>query len=445
MKELRVALVPIARVNFDMELAEKITNQFRSNLIFNGLKVVGGKKLITNLDQARQAVEELAGDVFELLLIFQATFADSTMVTYLAEQIDKPIFLWSVPEEPNGGRLRLNSLCGINLAGHALSLAGRDYEFVYTHQNDTQGFKKVRSIASAASVVEKLKSTRLGVVGEHPAGMDTCHLDADDLKRRFGVEFVNIDLNTVFERVRSMEKGKIEPVRAQLDKKLNNLNELEQSPVNGTLSTYVVLSEIAKEERLDGIAVRCWPEFFTDLQCSACGAISLLTDKGIPSSCEADANGTLTQLILQWLSDSAAFGTDMVSVNYDEDHFIVWHCGLGPLSLADPAFQPRGTVHSNRKLPLLMEFPFKPGAVTAARLSRTVDGLRLVVGRGEMLSAPLSFSGTSGVLRFETPAKDVLDTIIREGLEHHIAVTYGDFKDDLFELSKMLDLPLLQL
>jgi L-fucose isomerase-like protein len=445
MQELRVALIPIARVNFDMELAEKITSQFRSSLIFNGLKVVQGKKLVTNLDQAKQAIAELADEKFELLLIFQATFADSTMVTYLAEQIDKPIFLWSVPEEPNGGRLRLNSLCGINLAGHALSLAGREYDFVYTHQNDTQGFKKVRSIVSAASVVEKLKSTRLGVVGEHPAGMDTCHLDASELRDRFGVDVVNIDLNSVFERVRSMDMGKVEPVRARLDKKLSNLNELDQSPVNGTLSTYVVLSEIAKEEGLDGIAVRCWPEFFTDLQCSACGAISMLTDNGIPCSCEADANGTITQLMLQWLSDSVSFGTDMVSVNYDEDHFVVWHCGLGPLSLADPAFQPRGTIHSNRRLPLLMEFPFKPGEVTAARLSRTPDGMRLVVGRGEMLSAPLSFSGTSGVLRFESPAEKVLDTIIREGLEHHIAITYGDYKDNLIELSKMLNLPLLQL
>lgn len=29
-----------------------------------------------------------------------------------------------------GGRLRLNSLCGINLAGHALMLRGISYEYV---------------------------------------------------------------------------------------------------------------------------------------------------------------------------------------------------------------------------------------------------------------------------------------------------------------------------
>jgi L-fucose isomerase-like protein len=193
------------------------------------------------------------------------------------------------------------------------------------------------------------------------------------------------------------------------------------------------------------MAVRCWPEFFTDLGCSACGAISMLTDGGIPSSCEADANGTITQLILHWLSGGSAFGTDIVSVDIKKDHFVVWHCGLAPLSMADPAVQPRATIHSNRKLPLLMEFPLKPGTVTIARLSQASGELQLVVGRGEMLSAPISFSGTSGVLRFERSAQDTLDTIISEGLEHHVALTYGDHLDALLELARMLELPVLRL
>jgi L-fucose isomerase-like protein len=92
-----------------------------------------------------------------------------------------------------------------------------------------------------------------------------------------------------------------------------------------------------------------------------------------------------------------------------------------------------------------MEFPLKPGTVTIARLSQASGELQLVAGRGEMLSAPISFSGTSGVLRFERPAQDTLDTIISEGLEHHVALTYGDHLDALLELARMLELPVLRL
>ena len=113
--------------------------------------------------------------------------------------------------------------------------------------------------------------------------------------------------------------------------------------------------------------------------------------------------------------------------------------------MADPEFPPRGTIHSNRKLPLLMEFPLKPGRVTLARLSEATGEYRLVVGGGEMLRAPLSFSGTSGVLRFDRPVLDVFDTILDEGLEHHIALAYGDHVEALLALARLLGLPVLRL
>jgi L-fucose isomerase-like protein len=445
MKELKVGLVQIARVNFDMQLAEQISASFRSNLVLNSLRVIGGDRLVTDEAMAGEVAAELRDLDFDLLLIFQATFADSSMVTLLANEIDRPIFLWAVPEAPTGGRLRLNSLCGINLAAHALRLSQIPYNYAYASVNDNQAFMKLRAVTAAASVFRRLGAAKLGIVGERPAGMDTCNLDEPTLKAELGVEVVNLELEKVFQRVRAMDSQAIKPVRQRLDARLPNLAELEQEPLNGTIGSYVVLKQLAQENDLDGIAVRCWPEFFTDLGCSACGAISMLTDGGIPSSCEADANGTITQLMLHWLSGGAAFGTDIVSVDVEQNHFVIWHCGLAPLSMADPTVQARATIHSNRKLPLLMEFPLKPGIVTIARISQATGELRLVAGRGQMLSAPNSFSGTSGVLRFERQAGEALDTILGEGLEHHIALTYGDHLAALLELARMLDIPVLRL
>ena len=130
--------------------------------------------------------------------------------------------------------------------------------------------------------------------------------------------------------------------------------------MRGTLSAYIALRRLAEENRLDGMGVRCWPQFFTDLKSAACGAMSMLSEEFIPCSCEADINGTITQLILQTVSGAPAFGTDVVSFEPDENLAVVWHCGLAPLSMADPAVKPRGTIHSNRLLPLLMEFPSNP-------------------------------------------------------------------------------------
>ena len=173
--------------------------------------------------------------------------------------------------------------------------------------------------------------------------------------------------------------------------------------------------------------------------------LSMLSDEMTPCSCEADVNGTLTQMILQAISGEPAFGTDMVSLDQDRDAVVVWHCGLAPLSMADPQ-SPRGvTIHSNRKLPLLFEFTLKPGRVTIARLSESSGEYRLVVAGAEVVRGPKSFSGTSGLIKFDSPAPEILDVILREGLEHHISLTYGDHITALVALADLLDLPVLDL
>jgi L-fucose isomerase-like protein len=266
------------------------------------------------------------------------------------------------------------------------------------------------------------------------------------LRDVLGVQVAQMDLAGVFDRARGADRSEVAATRARLDARLDNLATLDQAPLDGTLGVYAALKHVAHESRCDALAVRCWPEFFTELGCAACGAMALMNTDGMPCGCEADANGALSQLMLQWLSGEPAFGADVVEFNAGDNSAVLWHCGQAPLTMADPEAPAQGGIHSNRKLPLVMEFPLKPGRVTVARLSRASDGaLRLAVGRGEMLRARMSFSGTSGVIRFDRPAMDVLDTIMREGLEHHIAITYGDHLDSLLALARMLELEVVRL
>jgi L-fucose isomerase-like protein len=113
--------------------------------------------------------------------------------------------------------------------------------------------------------------------------------------------------------------------------------------------------------------------------------------------------------------------------------------------MADPDQRPRAGIHSNRRMPLLGEFALTPGRVTLARLSQSRGLLRIVAAGGEMLKAPQSFSGTSGVVRFDRPAGEVLDRILEEGIEHHYSLAYGDCRAVLRAIAERLSLPLLEL
>ncbi|GAB4480061.1 MAG: L-fucose/L-arabinose isomerase family protein [Anaerolineales bacterium] len=450
MEPLRVAFLPLIRTTFDVPLAETMISEARQTLLAAGFELLGPAQAVTDFAAAQSAADELSALFFDLLLIFQATFADSTMTVALTEKVEAPIFLWAVPEPWTGGRLRLNSLCGINLAGHALTLRGRKYDYAYVAPADSSLIQQIRTLAVAGRLRRRLKTARLGVVGEHPAGMDSCHLDEAKLRDVFGIEVIRFEMADVFTRARAISAAAITQTRNRLDLRLDNLATLEQAPLNGTLSVYHALKEIAVEYKLDGLAVRCWPEFFTEMGCAACGAMSMLSDgfgdaTPLPCSCEADINGTVIQLILQYLSESPAFGTDMVGVDVEKDRVALWHCGLAPLSMADPSVQPHGTIHSNRRLPLLMDFPLKPGVVTVARLSQATGDLRLVVGSGEMLAEPKPFSGTAGTLKLDCGAQKFLQLLMREGLEHHVSLTYGNYLSELLAFASLINLPVLNM
>lgn len=443
--DLTVSLAPIGRVNFNMALADEQRRIFRKTLMYGGLRVLGGEEFITDLQAAQTYVDSLKEKDFDVLVAFYGTFADSSMISLIAEQISRPIFLWGVPEKPNGDRLELNSLCGVTLGAHSLRLNRIPYGYAYAPANDMSTVKKIYTLGAAGKIVEKLKHARLGIWGRYPAGMDSCILDQQTLKEKLGVEVLEYPLDDVFARIRNVERDALIPVRSRLAARIDGLDDLDQTEVAGTLSTYLVMKEMVRKDQLDGLGVRCWPEFFEEMKCSACGAVSMLTNDMVPTGCEADINGTITDLMLQWASGGTAFSTDVVVSDAERDVTVIWHCGQAPLSMADPETRPGATVHSNRKLALLMDFSLKPGPVTVARLSRATGELRMVLARGTMLKSSRSFSGTSGLLRFERPADQVLETILGEGLEHHLSVTYGDHFDVMRAAAEMLDIPVLVL
>lgn len=440
-----VTFIPIARPTFDVDLAKSVMSEAIELLREAAFDLNAHDALIMNNHDLAGFLKDFDAFDTDLVILFQASFADSSMALKVAQTVNKPLLLWAVPEARVGGRLRLNSFCGINLAAHGLKRAGFHYEYLYAPANSVEALEKIRVVAAAAAVKMRLNWARIGRVGENPAGFDTCLFDADALKARMGLEVVQLQLADIFEGAKQADAGAVAAVEAQVHEKVAGLDEMEPEPMRGTLSTYVTMRDVAEAQKLDGIAVRCWPEFFTEMGCAACGAMSMMSDGGTPASCEADVNGTITQLILQWLSGEAAFGTDMVDFDVESDTAILWHCGLAPLSMADPDSVPQAALHSNRQKPLLMEFPLKPGRVTVARLSEASGKMKLVVGTGEMLQAPPAFTGTSGTFRFDSGTQAAMDTILREGLEHHVSITYGDHVAALLALAQMLEMDVIRI
>ena len=239
----------------------------------------------------------------------------------------------------------------------------------------------------------------------------------------------------------SVRTATIERVRVAMD-----LDEKTASAgLDESVALHSGLSALADRHGWSALATRCWPECMTEYGGAVCTPMAMLTEDGVPGVCEADLYGAATALILREIAGSDPFVADLVDSDERDDTSVVWHCGVAPVTLADPDVRPVAITHPNRHRALANQFALKPGRVTVARLSQAGGALSMVIGAGEILQRPRPFQGTCAVLRWDQPVSAVVGTVFGCGLEHHVGVVYGDHGAALESLAAAWELPVIRL
>lgn len=467
---MSVGVLALGRPTFDVDFAEEVAGRAFTVLDRLAPGLVGPRRVLFETGETQEAIDEVVSAGIEALLLLQVTFTDATMTKAIADTFPGRLALWSFPEDRTGGRLRLNSLCGINLAAFVLRRKGREFGYLYarpdapgvaeevadllagkrvaaTHQRLTPAPDDLSDGAnrSADDVTDALDGLTTGVIGDHPDGFDPCAFDAERVLGLTGVRVERAELADLFGAATAADAAAVEAAMERAGLALGSLTDLDQTALEQSLRLFCGMEELASDRGWSAMATRCWPECFTEFGGAACAPQAMMTADGIPSGCEADVYGSLTSLILRELAGEAPFVADLVDIDVADDSAAFWHCGVAPIPMADPDADASATIHSNRRMPLLHEFALKPGRVTIARLSQAGGSHKLVVGGGEMLKAPLPFSGTAGVVRFDKPAAAVLATIMEEGLEHHYGLVYGEYEEELLALAARWEIPVVVL
>lgn len=468
METRRIGVLALARPTFDVPYAEQVAAAAMETLSGLDAELLGSADLLFDAETTERALGQFADERLDALLLLQVSFTDSSMTEAIGARFDAPIILWSFPEERTGGRLRLNSFCGINLAAFALIKAGSDFDYVHRYADDVGAVGDIERLlggsigqsssqrrqakgttttaaAKAVVVASKLAGTTIGVIGDRPVGFDPCGYDPQILADVTGVTVERKELVDLFREAKGVDASVVAATRARATAALGNLDDLDQESLDKSLSLYGGLKGLIAAGGWSGVATRCWPECFTDYGGAACSPQSMLIDDGTPGTCEADVYGNVTALLLQHVAGEPAFVADLVEMDTTGSSGVLWHCGLAPMHMAPDDGSPVGTVHSNRRKPLLNEFALRPGRVTLARLSQAGGVQALVIGGGTMLEAPLAFSGTAGVIEFDKPAPEVTATIMREGLEHHFGIVYGEYREELEALADYWRIPVIDL
>ena len=453
-----IGYLALARETFDVEYAESKFKIAKSLLLSLSPDAIGYENLITNDEDADSALSFFNSNDFEKIFLFQTTFTDAKFLLNFAKSIQKPICIVSFPEPRTGGRLRLNSICGLNLAMHSLIKNDITPDFVIMEEDDKANEISFSNFIEGQSGSEKIEwdiasitnsnadfdysidKQTIGIIGTRPEGFDTCDYDSNEVTSKLNVSLVDLELEDLFDEAKDIELETIVKTKSTVSSYLAGTEELVQEEFDKSLSIFHGLENLKDKHNLDAFAIRCWPETFTEYGCASCGPMAMMNEKKVSCACEADVLGGISCNILNQMNNNPSLLVDIVDVDKSDNSLVFWHCGLAPISMAKEGTA-RSGIHSNRKKPLLHDFSLKEGEITIFRVSKARGRLQFFVMKGQVLDRPNSFSGTSGVINLGENSAHKLEQMFKGGLEHHVAFTYGDISDKLIHFGQQMDIP----
>ena len=460
-----VALVALARPTFDLTCAQANFDSARALLIELGATVVGPPELVMTVDDVA-AVKLPSAD---LHILFMASFSDASPAVELLGKVKGPVLGWSMREPGEvGERLKLNSMCGVNLAAHALMNVGQSIRHIHGNADEpkvrsaikdalagklpeasTPKLKvgKLGSESEATKSLAWLKGKKIGAVGEAPVGFTPCIFDSEQLRKYFGLDVRAITIEDAFGRIAEVKDEQREMAYAGALAAQPSLAAVNVDEAKKVYGVEVALDDWRAEESLDAIAIRCWPEFPTDLGACICSSLGRLSDRGTVTTCERDVLGAVTMMVCESLGSDENYLVDIVDLDAEKGLVRLWHCGSAATKLAADPQNATQSIHCNRKLGVAGNFPLKTGPVTLFRIDRDVDpsnrtGLRMVVSRGESIPAPNHFQGNTATVVTEPDAAALVNGIVTGGYPHHLVISWIDVRPGIRQLAKQLGIPL---
>ncbi|MGL5042010.1 MAG: hypothetical protein ACRC6X_02760 [Culicoidibacterales bacterium] len=442
MKE-KILYLPVARLTFDVETARKYFKESKALLETIAKTVISPPDLLTDAESLRSFVQTHANDA-QIIVFQNITFTDGEFILNVLEQTTKPLLCWGVREPSVGGWLRLNSLTGMMSTANVLYNQQKKALSLIGNPSETELQAELQEKLEILAVISRVNSLKLGVIGTYPNGFFFSGSDDKALAKTFGVELKTYDLAKTFEQAKQLPP---EVYNSEIDyaqKRVIGLHKTDENVKKFAQFVSCVKQKIA-DDKLKSIAMRCWPDFFTELKAAPCGIFSQLTEQGFPTSCETDIHGSLSMYILKEMTGGlATYLGDVVHFKAVENTIVLWHCGFGPYSLANQKTGATAGLHPNRKLGFAMEFGLKPGQVTLFRVGFGPEGYRFIISKGQALDVPNSYNGTSAEIKLETDVTNFIKLSLKEGFEPHFALVYGDVTSQLKQMAEYLNLPVIE-
>ena len=218
-------------------------------------------------------------------------------------------------------------------SGQSNSLAASLEILSYLQQQGLQGEvlhgstdylrRRIQALEAVAAAREKLRGTRLGVVGAPSDWLIASQADAGTLSETLGLVRVDIPME---ELLAEIEKAPADPLPEPVSMARDVRGAWEgASRISHALRTLV------QRHGLGAFTLRCF-DLLTAVGNTGCLALAQCNADGLPAACEGDVPALLSMMIAQALTGRTGFQANPARIDPESGEMLFAHCTV-PLNM----------------------------------------------------------------------------------------------------------------
>jgi L-fucose isomerase-like protein len=229
-----------------------------------------------------------------------------------ARKANVPALLWC-----HDGQHSLPSAC---LANEALRQIG--HPSVLIHGCGSKAAGELDAALGAACALRRLSEARIGQVGPLHPNLVSCGVNPLAIQKGFGAWTVPVAVAEVRRRVECLDGRRVFEGVSDVRRRFHV--EADDELLMKGVALHFALREIAREQRLDILAVDCWSEILPGFGVTPCMGFAF-DDYSI--ACEGDLLLALALLAGEAISGGPGFGGDLYAFDESNGRAVSVHCG----------------------------------------------------------------------------------------------------------------------
>lgn len=455
MVKLKVALAGTFRPIFKGDMKSVLNHSIEVlkkksvELNFDFIPVAKGME---TLSDAQDVVKQLETENVDLIIIQNSSFADGDMILPFFSTKAR-LAIWAVEETTTSGPLPLNSFCATNLYMSISKRFSNGYKkpvkWFYGNAESEDFAKRFEPTIHALTAIKNLQQAKILMIGDIVPGYHDEKFSAEKLNKLFGVTIEKIELDEFYKGFEGvLNESDIKTKVNEITSECSGIDASLQD-VTKAAKAEIAFQKIISRHQATAITFRCWPEVPGKLGLQVCSTIGRLNQGMSVAATEADVMGAISMLALKYLSNRDVVLMDLSAWDQQNDSIYIWHCGNIPKNWFDESGF-RLANHFNRDtMGVVREGKMKCSEVTGLRFLEDDSSAFLITGNFTDQKSP-KFKGCSAWMNnlkvngSKTSSEDFLNTLLVNGVPHHLAYVDKDITTEVNEFCAWLNINVME-